>query len=420
MQPERGTGGDDDPSRSLAELAFWSRPAIERAVTFARLRRDEPVSFQPSRGFDPASRRRGFWAVTRYADVQHVSRAPEVFCSGEGVGLGDAPREVLELNASFLVMDAPRHTKLRRVVSGAFTPKQIGRLEDDITSDAERIVDEFVGRGGGDVVEDLAMKLPLRTISRMMGIPESMRPELYRAAELQVASQDPDFAPPAGSHVHPAIEAATALHRLAGELVASRRAERTDDILSTLVHSEIDGEPLSDMMLGGIFALFAVAGNDTTRNSTSHGLKLFADNPGEWRRLGDDPSLLHPAVEEILRCASPVIHFRRTATEPTELAGIPVAEGDAVVLFYESANRDETVFDHPERFDIGRDPNPHVAFGGGGPHFCLGANLARAQLRALFGRLVQRVATIEAGEPAYLTSNFVHGVKRMPVTITPR
>jgi cytochrome P450 len=264
------------------------------------------------------------------------------------------------------------------------------------------------------------MKLPLRTISRMMGVPESMRPELYRAAELQVASQDPDFAAPEGSHVHPAIEAALALHRLAGELVAARRVEPTDDILSTLVHSEVDGEPLSDTMLGGIFVLFAVAGNDTTRNSTSHGIKLFADNPAEWRRLADDPSLLRSAVEEILRCASPVIHFRRTATAPTNLGGVSIADGDAVVLFYESANRDEMVFDAPERFDIGREPNPHVAFGGGGPHFCLGANLARAQLRALFGRLVERVATIEAGEPAYLTSNFVHGIKRMPVSVTPR
>jgi cytochrome P450 len=264
------------------------------------------------------------------------------------------------------------------------------------------------------------MKLPLRTISRMMGVPESMRPELYRAAELQVAAQDPDFAPPEASHVHPAIEAAMTLHRLAGELVAARRTEPTDDILSTLVHSEIDGEPLSDMMLGGLFALFAVAGNDTTRNTTSHGVKLFADNPGEWRRLADDPSLLHSAVEEILRCASPVIHFRRTATQHTELAGVPIAEGDAVVLFYESANRDETVFDAPERFDVARDPNPHVAFGGGGPHFCLGASLARAQLRALFGRLVDRVATLSAGEPDYLVSNFVHGVKSMSVTVTQR
>ena len=215
------------------------------------------------------------------------------------------------------------------------------------------------------------------------------------------------------------LEATQTLHRLAGELVAARRAEPTDDVFSALVHAEVDGEPLSDQVLGGIFVLFAVAGNDTTRNSTTHGIKSFADNPGEWRRLADDRSLVSSAVEEVVRCASPVIHFRRTATEDTELGGVPIAEGDPVVMFYESANRDEAAFDDPWRFDIARDPNHHVAFGGGGPHFCLGANLARAQLRAVFTRLVERVSSIEVGEPAYLTSNFIHGVKRMPVTVTP-
>ena len=327
---------------------------------------------------------------------------------------------MLELNASFLVMDAPRHTALRRVVSGAFTPRHVARLEHDIAAEATRIVDQFVERGGGDVVHDLSMKLPLWTISRMMGVPESMQPELYRAAEGQLSAQDPEFSPPGTTPAQLMVESGMTLHRLAGELVAARRAAPTDDILSAVVHSELDGEPLGDQMLGGIFVLFATAGNDTTRNSTSHGIRLFAEHPGEWERLGADHALVPNAVEEILRCATPVIHFRRTATQPTEIAGVPIADGDAVVMFYESANRDETVFEGPDRFDIARSPNQHVAFGGGGAHFCLGASLARAQLRAVFARLVERAATIEVGEVDYLTSNFVHGIKRMPVTVSPR
>ena len=409
----------DDPltsTRSLGDLAFWSRPAIERGEVFDELRRTEPVSRQPlvgpGRGY--------FWALTRLADVQHVSRTPELFCSGRGVGLGEIPPEVLELNTSFLMMDAPEHTALRRVVSSAFTPRRVAQLDEAITARATAIVDEFVERGSDDVVEHLSMKLPLWTISTMMGIPESMQPEFVAAAEAQVASQDPDFRREGTESMAVMLEATATLHRLAAELVALRRAEPTDDVFSTLVHAEVDGEPLSDRMLGGIFVLFAVAGNDTTRNSTSHGIKFLADNPGEWQRLVSDRTLVNSAVEEIVRCASPVIHFRRTATADTEIDGVPVAEGDPVVLFYEAADRDPEAFDDPWRFDIGRTPNHHVAFGGGGPHFCLGANLARAQLRAVFTRLVERAASVEAGAPDYLTSNFVHGIKRMPVTVTPR
>ncbi len=405
---------------SLSNSEFWSKPAAERARTFAELRRTAPVSYQEPATDAPTSQRRSFWAVTRHADVQYVSRTPDVFCSAQGVGLGEVPRDLLELNASFLVMDAPRHTMLRRVVSGAFTPRQVAKLEGEIAAEATRLVDEFVDRGGGDVVRDLAMKLPLWTISTMLGVPDSMRPELYAAAEGQLSAQDPEFTPEGKTSGEVAVESATTLHRLAGELVATRRAAPTDDILSAVVHSELDGEPLSDQLLGGVFVLFATAGNDTTRNTTSHGVKLFADNPAEWQRLAADPSLLGSAVEEIVRCATPVIHFRRTATRDSEVAGVPIAEGDAVVMFYESANRDEMVFDEPERFDIGRDPNPHVAFGGGGAHFCLGANLARAQLRALFGRLIGRVATFEVGPADYLRSNFSHGIKRMSVSVTPR
>lgn len=403
----------------VSSRAFWSTPSWERAETWAELRRDAPVSFQEPSNFDLVPGR-GYWAVTRYADVQHVSRTPGLFCSGRGVGLADIPVELLELNASFLIMDAPRHTKLRRLVSGAFTPRRVARLEEAIAGEGARIVDEFVERGGGDVVELLSRHLPLWTISTMLGVPEELRPELYRAAEGMVAVQDPEFTPEGTDAATVAIESAMAMHAVAAELVAAKRARPADDVLSALVHAEVDGERLTDQELGGIFVLFGVAGNDTTRNATSHGVRLFAENPDQWELLAGDRGLLGSAMEEVVRCASPVIHFRRTATADTRLAGVRIAEGDAVVMFYESANRDEATFDEPGRFLVTRDPNPHVGFGGGGPHFCLGANLARAELRAVFSPLLDRVAALDAGPPDTLTSNFVNGIKRMKVTVQPR
>ena len=405
---------------NVSSFAFWSQPASVRAPTFAELRRSAPVSFQEPSDFGMVPSERGFWALTRHEEVVHVSRRADVFRSGQGVGLGDVPIDLLELNASFLVMDPPRHTALRRVVSGAFTPKQVALLQAGIEEKAGRIVDEFVERGGGEVVQDLSSKLPLWTICEMMGVPESMRSDLYSAAEAQMASQDPEFAGDAQERATVAVQAAQTLHGIAAELCSARRAHPGDDVLSTLVHSELDGQPLSDQILGGIFVLFSTAGNDTTKNTTSHALKLFADNPAQWRLLTNQSSLMATAVEEVLRCATPVIHFRRTATADVTLAGMQIAEGDAVVMFYESANVDETVFPDAQRFDITRSPNPHVAFGGGGVHFCLGANLARTQLRSLFSRLAERVLSIESGKPDFLVSNFINGIKRMPARVIAR
>jgi cytochrome P450 len=403
------------PTPSVSSRAFWSRTPVERASTFAELRRSAPISLQAPSDFGGVRPERGFWAVTRHAEVVQVSRNAETFCSGQGVGLGNVPIDLLELNASFLVMDAPRHTALRRVVSGAFTPKRVAQLEERIQAEAGRIVDDFVDSGGGDVVDDLAGRLPLWTICEMMGVPDSMRGDLYSAAETQITGQDPDVADPAA-----VVKAAMTMHDIAADLVEARRASPGDDILSTLVHSRVDGEPLSDRLLGGIFALFSTAGNDTTRSTTAHAMKLFADSPAQWKLLAGDRTLIGTAVEEMVRCATPVIHFRRTATTDTTLGNVPIAAGDAVVMFYESANRDEAVFSAPERFDIARNPNPHVGFGGGGPHFCLGASLARAQLRALFSRLSERVSTIEVGNPSYVVSNFVNSMKRMSVSVVAR
>ena len=272
--------GESSVTPNVSSLAFWSQPASARALTFAELRRSMPVSFQEPSDFGMVRSARGFWAVTRHEDVVHVSRSPDLFCSGQGVGLGEVPVDLLELNASFLVMDAPRQTALRRVVSGAFTPRRVAQLQDRIQTEACHIVDEFIEGGGGDVVQDFARKLPLWTISEMMGVPESMRSDLYSAAEAQMTAQDPEFAGDDNERATLAIEAGVTMHRIAAELLAERRVNPSDDILSTLVHSELDGQPLSDQMLGGIFVLFSTAGNDTTKTTTSQAVKLFADHPG--------------------------------------------------------------------------------------------------------------------------------------------
>ena len=401
----------------VSSSTFWAQPPPQRALAFEELRRTAPISFQEPPDFGMAGASPGFWAITRHEDVVAVSRNPELFCSGQGVELGDTPVELLELNASFVVMDPPRHTALRQVVSSAFTPRRIAQLKDRIEAEADRIVDEFVETGSGDVVEDFSRKLPLWTICEMLGVPESMRPQLASAVEALSAAQGPNFEDLAQNDGTAALGAGMAIHRIAATILADRRLRPRDDILSSLVHSELDGEPLSDQILRNIFVLFITAGNDTTKNTTSHALKLFADNPEQWSLLVNDRTLVTSAVEELVRCASPVILFRRTARADTMLGGVDIAQGDPVVMFYESANRDELVFRDPERFDITRDPNPHVGFGGGGAHFCLGANLARVELRALFTRLADRVTSFEVGEPSYLASNFFNGITRMPVRV---
>jgi cytochrome P450 len=401
----------------VSSFSFWSQPAAQRSFTFEQLRRTAPVSFQKPPDFGAVGDSPGFWAVTRHADVITVSRNPDLFCSSQGIGMGDTSADMLELNASFPVMDPPQLTALRRVVSGAFTPKRVAQLEHRIAVEAEHIVDEFVENGGGDVVEGFSRKLPLWTICEILGVPESMRARLSVSAEALIAADDQATTEKEEGRGPTALKAGMDIHRMARALIADRRSNPGDDVLSDLVHSTLDGEPLSAQILRNIFALFLTAGNDTTRNSTSVGCKLFADNPAQWSLLVRDRTMIAPAVEELVRCVTPVIHFGRTARADTVLGGAEIAEGDSVVMFYESANRDESVFQDPENFDIARNPNPHLGFGGGGVHFCLGANLARAELRALFTRLAERATSIEVGEPDYLVSNFFNGIKAMPVRV---
>jgi cytochrome P450 len=408
----------------LSTLEFWSQPASVRSSVFADLRAQSPVTFQPPPEFGVVPAEQGYWAVTRHEDVVAVNRHPDIYCSGSGISFEDQPIEMLEMASSFIVMDAPRHTALRRVVSSAFTPRQIAKLDAAITTRAAEIVAEFVSQRGGDAVSDLAMKLPLWTISEMIGVPEVMRGEMYDQVQILVDSQIGERLAGAGSDGSDALnaqfQAAMTLAGMAAELASAKRSHPGDDVWSALANAELDGSPLSDSQLGGIFLLFAVAGNDTTRNSTSSGISIFSDHPEQWARLrGDIDGLLNSAVEEVLRWASPVIQFRRTATCDVELGDCTIKEGDHVVIFYESANRDEEAFVNPDQFDMTRDPNPHVTFGGGGPHFCLGANLARVQLRAIFRHLAMSAAELHAGEASFIASNFVSGARRLPTVVVP-
>jgi cytochrome P450 len=408
--------GPHTPEVDLGSLDFWGKPAEERDRYFARLRREAPISLhEPPEDILglPQQERMSYWAIVRYEDVRAISRDPENFCSGEGTQFADAPPEFLEASMSFLAMDAPRHTKLRGLVSSAFTPRQVARIEEGIRVNARRIVEEASGSGGGDFVELVAKRLPLVTISDMIGVPDADRERVVAAADLLVTASDPE-AFGERSPIEVLGEALWTLTQFATELAAFRESNPGEDLMTALVQADVDGERLTHAEIAAFFVLLSVAGNDTTRHTTSHAMRALTVNPEERALLLEDlDERLGAAVEEFIRWASPVMTFRRTTTRPVELHGEHLPAGEKVVLFYHSANRDEQVFEDPWRFDVTRDPNRHLGFGGGGPHYCLGASLARAQLRSIFGELLRVIPDIQAGEPELLRSAFVHGVKRM-------
>ena len=403
----------------LSSRAFWSTTAQEREQVFAQLRADRPVSWHPpvedalmSDPDDP-----GYWAVTRRDDIVAMSRDNETFLSGKGVIFENVPEELLEASQSFLAMDPPRHTFLRKLVSSAFTPRQIRRIEESIQANAKTIVEELKDAGSGtDFVERCAKELPIRTLSDMVGIPAEERQKVAHAADAMVSWADPVYLN-GRQPLEVLFEAQMYIHQVAFGLAAERRATPGDDLLSALVNAEVDGDRLSDADIAAFFVLLAVAGNDTTRQTTSHALKALTDYPDQRAWLLEDfDNRIGGAVEEFIRWATPVMTFRRTAAKDVDIAGQTVSAGEKVVMFYSSGNFDTAVFEHPERLDLSRSPNPHVGFGGGGVHFCLGANLARAQLRAIFGELLHQLPDIAAGDPAYLAGNFIHGIRSMPCT----
>jgi cytochrome P450 len=394
---------------------FWERSEADREGAFALLRRERPVSWhsEPEIATPTIEVGPGFWAVTRYADVVHVSRNPQLFISGRGSNIPDWPPEVLEFLGSMINMDDPRHTKLRLIVNRGFTPHQIGELTEAVETRARLIVDDVADRGECDFVLDVAARLPLDIICDMLGIPPDDRDFIFEQTNLVLGVGDPEVAPT----LDIAFAAAHQLWDYAQTLGQERVDHPRDDITTKLMQAEVEGHRLTAAEFGSFFVLLTAAGNETTRNAISHGMLALTRNPDERAAWQADFEAVAPtAVEEIVRWASPVIHFRRSATADTEIAGYPIADGDKVVVWYNSANRDETVFDDPYRFDVRRSPNEHVGFGAGGPHFCLGAHLARLEIKVMFRELLRRLPDLEVvGDPAMLRSGFIHGIKRMPV-----
>jgi cytochrome P450 len=317
-------------------------------------------------------------------------------------------------------MDAPRHTKLRGLVQSAFTPRQVARIEEGIRANARRIVEEAAPTGGGDFVELFAKRLPLITISDMIGVPDADRERVVAAADLLVTLADPEVL--AGRTPLQVLgEALGTLHQFATALAAHRERNPGDDLMTALVQAELDGERLTHAEIAAFFVLLSVAGNDTTRHTTSHAMRALTLNRDQRRLLVEDLEARMPvAVEEFVRWATPVMTFRRTTTRRVELHGQPIDAGEKVVLFYTSANRDEGAFAEPGLFDVTRDPNRHVGFGGGGPHYCLGASLARAQLRSIFTEIFTQLPDLEVAEPQLFPSAFIHGIKRMQCSFTQR
>ncbi|MEV0145974.1 MULTISPECIES: cytochrome P450 [unclassified Nonomuraea] len=405
----------------LSDQAFWSRPMAERERAFDLIRSLERPPYFEEMEISFAPKGPGYYALARHADIVEVSRHPEIFCSGDGgaTNIPDMPAEFAEYFGSMINMDDPRHARLRRIVSRSFTPKMIKQFETDVEVAAARIVDDLLAKGpGADFVTDVAARLPLKIICDMMGIPERDYQFVFERSNIILGGFDPEYS--GGDLAGVAERLLTAgmeLQQLVQDLAAYRAEHPTDDLTSSLVNANIDGERLTMQELGSFFILLVVAGNETTRNAISYGLRLLTRNPDQralW--LEDIDGRAPGAVEEIVRLASPVNFMRRKLTRDFELNGQLYPAGMKVVLFYWAANRDPEVFADPYRFDITRDPNPHVGFGGPGPHFCLGAHLARREITLMFRELLRRVPTIEGGRPDRLHSSFINGIKHMECT----
>lgn len=399
----------------FADMEYWSHGSAERAEMFRYLRDEAPVAFMEEPEIEGFEHGPGFWSVTRHADVVHVSRHADLFCSGKGTNIPDLPQEINEFMGSMINMDGPRHTRLRQIVNKSFTPRMVNRIDEDVRVKARNIVADAAEAGSCDLVAEISAPLPLQIICEMMGIPNSQWGRILELTNVVLGDQEtvPDIATLMGAVMEMA--------QIAQEVGEDRLANPRDDLVSAMMHAEVDGEPLAPMEMASFFILLAAAGNETTRNAISHGVRLLTVHPDQRQRWMDDVDGVAPAaVEEIVRYATPVIHFRRTATQDTEISGQRIAAGDKVVMWYESANRDERAFDEPAVFDVTRSPNEHVGFGGGGPHFCLGANLARREIRVMFEELFRWLPDIRVtGEPDYLQSAFIHGIKRMQCEFTP-
>ena len=402
------------PARTLADVDLCDPDVFVEGVPhdmFRVLRQDAPVFWHDERNG------RGFWCLTKYDDVMAASRDYHTYSSEKGTALlfDASPEELAEMQLMMLNMDPPKHSKLRNLVNKGFTPRMIAKLEPHVREICAGIVDAVAREGRCDFVTQVAAELPLEVIVEMMGVPLEERQMVFDWSNRLIGMDDPEFQTSRDDGRIASME----MYQYANELALARRQKPGDDLVSVLLAAEVDGEKLSELEFDLFFMLLAVAGNETTRNLISGGMLHLIQNPAERDRVLRDPALLPSAIEEMLRMVSPVMHFRRTATHDAEIHGQKIREGDKVVLWYVSANRDEDVFPDPDRFDVGRAPNDHLAFGLG-PHFCLGANLARLEIRVMFEELLRRLPDIELDGPVdRLRSNFISGIKRMPVRFTP-
>jgi cytochrome P450 len=401
----------------LSSPEFWTAPRDWRFGAFKTLRDESPFQFFEEfvPEDSPFPRGPGYRALTRHEDIWHVSRNPQLFCSGNGSNIGDMPVEINEFFGSMINMDDPKHFRLRSIVSKGFTPKEITALEESVRVRSKAVIDRMFERfpeRSCDFVREVAALMPLQIICDMMGIPESDEEMIFNWTNTILGVGDPEYV---GSF-EDLVRVGGEIFNYALALGEERKKNPAGDIASVMMSAEVDGERLSAQEFGSFFILLVVAGNETTRTAIAHGMRELTLNPDQralW--YGDFETHTKTAVEEIVRYATPVIHFRRTATEDTEINGQPIKQGEKVVMFYQSGNRDERVFADPDRFDITRPLAPaQVGFGAGGPHFCLGANLARREVAVMFDEIRRRVPTLEiTGEPAHLQSSFINGIKRM-------
>jgi cytochrome P450 len=420
------SGNPDRPydSINLSTKEFWWATMDEREKTFAVLRQERPITWQPpfeDQLIDEPNDY-GYWAITTHRHLVEVTRRPDDFQSGPSILMENVPIQVVEAAQSIIGMDPPRHTGLRKLLASAFTPKQMRRIEDQINGNAAMVVDNLIQKakespdGWVDFVAECASLLPMHNINDMMGIPDGQRQEAAEWMMKATSWSDPEYAGPTKDDaITMMFDAVVYMHDLAGGLIEERRANPGPDLFSSLCAAEVDGERLTDFEIGSFFALLTIAGNDTTRQSIAHGLRALTTYRDQRTWLMEDmPGRMATAVEEIVRWVTPIMTFRRTASRDCELDGVQITKGDKVVLFYSSANRDDLAIERPHDLDLSRHPNPHVGFGGGGIHHCLGNQLARFQIRALFTELLTRCPDIEAGEPELTPSNFFNIAKRMP------
>ncbi|MDV2476939.1 cytochrome P450 [Rhodococcus zopfii] len=379
---------------------------------FAELRRTAPVWWNKKSPDKGGFHDEGFWVVSRHEEVREVSRRSDVFSSWENTAIprfsDDMERANIELQRHVLLnKDAPEHTKLRKLVARGFTPRAINALREDLETRARTIVEAAAKEGNGDFVTQVAAELPLQAIADLIGVPQEDRTKIFEWSNQMTGYDDPE------NTADPALASMEVLG-YAYQMAAARKECPADDIVTKLIEADIDGDELSPEEFGFFFIVLAVAGNETTRNATTHGMLAFLEHPEQWEIFKRDRP--KTAVDEIIRWATPVTSFQRTALEDTELGGQKIAKGDRVVMLYASANNDEEVFENPREFDILRDPNPHLAFGGTGAHFCLGANLARMEIEIIFNAIADLVPDItKVADPKRLRSAWLNGIKEFEV-----